>query len=122
MLVFLRVFLVLYGVIALATGVGVVLEPYDGVTAPFEDNSHRFIGAIWASMAPAFFYVAWKPSETALMRFLLLALFVGGVVRAAALVHYAPDAAIIAVTLLELVPTPVMWAFQAKLATSGRLR
>ncbi|MBI1394029.1 MAG: DUF4345 domain-containing protein [Alphaproteobacteria bacterium] len=120
MLIFIRIFLVLYGVIALATGAGVILEPYDGVMAPLEDNSHRFIGAIWASTALGFFYVMWKPSETALFRFLLIALFIGGIVRAAALVYYPPDPAIIALILLELIPTPIMWFFQSRLMNSGR--
>ncbi|GGD11649.1 DUF4345 family protein [Aquisalinus flavus] len=121
MLLFIRVFLVLYGIIAIATGIGVILEPYDGAIAPFEDNSHRFIGAIWASTALGFFYVTWKPAETGLFRFLLAALFLGGIVRAAALVLYAPDPAIIAIIALELIPTPLMWYFQSRLKKSGRI-
>ena len=121
MLLFIRVFLVLYGLIAVATGVSAFLEPYDGITEPFEDNSHRFIAAIWASTVLGFFYVAWRPSETALFRFLLSALFIGGVVRAGALVHYSPDLAIVAVILLELIPTPLMWAMQSSLMKSGRI-
>jgi len=35
-----------------------------------------------------FFYVAWHPSEMALFRFLLIAVFIGGLVRAYALRYY----------------------------------
>lgn len=118
MTVFIRLFLVLYGVIAAATGVGAMLEPYDGVTEPIADNSHRFIAAIWASTSLAFFYVAWKPTETALFRFLMIALFLGGIVRAAALVNYAPDTMLWALIGLELIPTPILWLLQARLMRS----
>ncbi|WP_375559004.1 DUF4345 family protein [Bernardetia sp. OM2101] len=85
------------------------------------DNSHRFIAAIWASLSLAFFYVAWSPSETTLFRFLMIALFIGGIVRAVALINYRPTPVIIAVILLELIPTPIMWWMHNKLITQGSL-
>jgi hypothetical protein len=86
-LIVIRIFLVLYGVIALATGVHAATGPYQASIAPMADNSHRFVAAIWGSTALAFFYTAWNPASTDLFRFLMIALFLGGIVRAAALVN-----------------------------------
>ncbi len=113
MLIIIRFFLVLYALIAIGTGALAISEQYNPSIAPFTDNSHRFIAAIWASTGLAFLYVAWQPSEVALFRFLMIALFIGGVVRAVALVHYPPNTAIIAVILLELIPTPILWWMHA---------
>jgi RNA polymerase sigma factor (sigma-70 family) len=89
MLLFIRIFLVLYGIIALGTGFLGISASFDPAKAPpMEDNNHRFVAAIWASMSLAFFYVAWHPSEVALFRFLMIALFIGGLVRASALRYY----------------------------------
>lgn len=121
MLLFIRIFLILYGVIALGTGFHAMTRAYDPDVAPMADNSQRFVAAIWASMSLAFFYTAWNPSSTDLFRFLMIALFIGGVVRAAALVHYAPTPAIIAVVLLELLPTPILWWMHARLSAAGTI-
>ncbi len=71
MLLFIRMFLVLYGLIALATGfMGITASFEASTTDPMLDNNHRFVAAIWASMSLAFFYVAWYPSEVALFQVL----------------------------------------------------
>lgn len=121
MLLLIRGFLVFYGIVALATGIWANLEPYDGVMAPFADNSRRFVAAIWASMALGFFYAAWKPDQTGLFRFLLVALLIGGVARTIALLHYPPEPAILGAMFIELVPPPILWLLQAKLMKSGRI-
>lgn len=118
MLLFIRIFLILYGLIAVGTGFHAMTGSYDPAVAPMADNSHRFIAAIWASLALGFFYCTWHPSEVALFRFLMIALFIGGIVRAAALVHYPASPIIIAVILLELIPPPIMWWMHAKLMVS----
>lgn len=119
MLLFIRIFLVLYGLIAIASGFKGMTVPYDSATAPFADNSHRFVATIWASTSLAFFYVAWHPSEVALFRFLMIALFIGGIVRAIALVHYPPSRLITAGILLEIIPTAIMWWMHTKLLNEG---
>lgn len=121
MLIVIRSLLVLYGVIAIATGSHAVTGPYDPAVAPMADNSHRFVAAIWASTSLAFFYTAWNPGAVELFRFLMIALFLGGIVRAAALVHYPPSAVLIAVILLELVPTPLLYWMHGRLLASGSL-
>lgn len=122
MLLFIRVFLVLYGLIAAATGfMGVTAKYNSAVTDPMKDNNHRYVAAIWMATSLAFFYVAWNPSETALFRFLMVAVFIGGLVRAAALVNYPATPFFIFLILIELIPTTLMLWFQAKLLNSGSL-
>ena len=116
MLIFIRIFLVLYGVIAIGTGLHAITGAYQPEVAPMADNSHRFVAAIWASMSFAFFYTAWKPASVDLFRFAMFALMVGGVVRTIALVNYPIDALILAGILLELVPPPIMLWMHTKLA------
>ncbi len=121
MLLIIRSFLVLYGLIAIGSGFHAMSGPYDSAIEPMADNSHRFIAAIWASMALGFFYCVWDPSEVALFRFLMIALFIGGIVRALALINYSPTPIIWAVILLELIPTPILWFMHSKLLNSGGL-
>ncbi|MEQ8703259.1 MAG: DUF4345 family protein [Phaeodactylibacter sp.] len=122
MLLFIRVFLVLYGLIAAATGfMGATAKYNSAVTDPMTDNNHRYVAAIWMATSLAFFYVAWNPSETALFRFLMVAVFIGGLVRAAALVNYPATPFFIFLILIELIPTTLMLWFQAKLLNSGSL-
>lgn len=118
MLLFIRIFLILYGFIALGTGFLGISAAYNG-EAPMTDNNHRFVAAIWASMSLAFFFCAWQPSETVLFRFLMIAIFTGGIVRALALINYAPSPAIIVGIVLELIPTPILWYMHSKLITEG---
>ncbi len=121
MLLFIRILLVLYGVIAAATGFMGATASFDASTAPMLDNNHRFVAAIWASMSLAFFYVAWNPSETALFRFLMIAVFIGGLVRAFALVNYKPTPFLIFGILIELIPTALMFWMHTKLLNSNSL-
>ncbi|MDP5172143.1 MAG: DUF4345 domain-containing protein [Bacteroidia bacterium] len=110
-----RGFLILYGLIALVTSVNSMTGPYDPAIAPMADNSHRFIAAMWGSMSLGFFYCAWNLNEIALFRFLMIALFIGGIVRAVALVHYSPTPIIWAVIALELIPPPILWYMHSQL-------
>jgi hypothetical protein len=122
MLLFIRIFLVLYGLIAAATGfMGATAKYNSAATDPMTDNNHRYVAAIWMATSLAFFYVAWNPSETALFRFLIVAVFIGGLVRAAALVNYPATPFLIFLILIELIPTALMLWFQAKLLNSGSL-
>ena len=121
MILFIRIFLVLYGIIAAATGFLGVTASFDPTESPAMDNNHRFISAIWASMSIAFFYVAWNPSEVALFRFLMLALFIGGIVRALALRNYPATPFLIFGILIELIPTALMFWMHTKLLQNGSL-
>lgn len=114
MLIFIRFFLIIYGLIAIATGINAMTESYQTGVEPMADNTHRFLASIWASMGLALFYAAWKPTETTLFRFLMIALFIGGLARAIALVNYKPTPIIIVIVLLELIPTPILWYVHSK--------
>ncbi|NJO90937.1 MAG: DUF4345 domain-containing protein [Chloroflexia bacterium] len=85
------------------------------LTDPMTDNNHRYVAAIWMATSLAFFYVAWNPSETALFRFLMIALFIGGIVRAAALVNYPATPFLIFLIAIELIPPALMLWFHSKL-------
>lgn len=122
MLLFIRIFLVFYGLIAAATGFMGTTAAYDpAVTDPMTDNNHRYVAAIWMATSIAFFYVAWNPSETALFRFLMVAIFIGGVVRAAALINYPATPFLIFLILIELVPTVLLLWMHNKLLNAGSL-
>ncbi|MCB1199751.1 MAG: DUF4345 family protein [Leptospiraceae bacterium] len=122
MLLFIRIFLILYGVIALATGFMGITASYDATTSlPVLDNNHRFVASIWASTSLAFFYVALNPSEVALFRFLMIALFIGGVIRSLALINYSPTPFMIFGIAIELIPTTLMFWMHTKLLNEGSL-
>ncbi len=121
MLLFIRIFLVLYGVIALGTGFLGVSAPFDAASTPAADNNHRFVAAIWAAMSVAFFYVAYAPSEVSLFRFLMLAVFIGGLVRTYGLRYYAASPLLIFGILIELIPTVILFWMHTKLLNEGTL-
>ncbi len=122
MLLFIRIFLILYGLIAAATGFMGITAKYNAtVTDAMTDNNHRYVAAIWMATSLAFFYVAWNPSETALFRFLMVAVFIGGIVRAAALLNYPATPFLIFLIAIELIPTALMLWFQTKLLNAGSL-
>ncbi|MGF1556310.1 DUF4345 family protein [Paucihalobacter sp.] len=122
MLLFIRIFLILYGIIAIGSGFLGMTTPFDpSVTDAMQDNNHRYVAAIWASTSIAFFYVAYNPSEVALFRFLMIALFIGGVVRALALINYPPTPVIIFGIFLEIVPPIIMFLMHNKLINTGKI-
>lgn len=122
MLLFIRIFLILYGLIAAATGfMGTTAKFNAAVTDAMTDNNHRYVAAIWMATSLAFFYVAWNPSETALFRFLMVAVFIGGIVRAAALLNYPATPFLIFLIAIELIPTALMFWMHNKLLGNGTL-
>jgi hypothetical protein len=122
MLLFIRVFLMLYGVISFATGLMGAFASYNSDTADsMQDNNHRFVAAIWASMSLAFFYLALNPSEVALFRFLMIAVFIGGLFRAYGLRFYPASPFIVFGILIELIPTALMLCMHTRLLNSGSL-
>lgn len=122
MLLFIRIFLVLYGLIAAATGfMGTTAVYNPNITEAMTDNNHRYVAAIWMATSLAFLYVAWNPSETALFRFLMIAVIIGGIVRAAALLNYPATPFLIFLIAIELIPTALMLWFHTKLLNAGSL-
>ncbi len=121
MLLFIRVFLVLYGLIAAATGFMGITAKFDATVDAMIDNNHRYVAAIWMATSLAFFYVAWNPSETALFRFLMIAVFLGGIVRAVALINYPATPFLIFLIAIELIPIVLMFWMPNKLLTSKAL-
>jgi hypothetical protein len=122
MLLSIRIVLILYGVIALGTGFLGINAAYDASTiTPAQDNNRRFVAAIWASMSFAFFYTARNPTEVALFRFLMIAVFIGGLVRAYGLRYYPPSPFLIFGILIELIPTALLLWMHTKLLNSGSL-
>jgi len=122
MLLFIRLFLFLYGLIAAATGfMGITAKFDSAVTDAMTDNNHRYVAAIWMATSLAFFYVAWNTSETALFRFLMIALIIGGIVRAASLINYPATPFLIFLIAIELIPPVLMLWFHTKLLNSGLL-
>lgn len=122
MLLFIRIFLILYGLIAAATGfMGSTASYNPAAIDAMTDNNHRYVAAIWMATSLAFFYVAWVPSEVALFRFLMFAVFVGGVVRAAALINYPATPFLIFLILIELIPTVLLLWMHNKLLNASLL-
>lgn len=122
MLLFIRIFLILYGLIAAATGFMGTTAKYNAtVTDAMTDNNHRYVAAIWMATSLAFFYVAWNPSETALFRFLMIAVIIGGIVRAVSLINYPATPFLIFLIAIELIPTALMLWFHTKLLNAGSL-
>jgi len=122
MLLFIRIFLILYGIIAAITGfMGATAKFNSTIIDAMTDNNHRYVAAIWMATSLAFFYVAWNPSQTALFRFLMVAVFIGGIVRAAALINYPVTPFLIFLILIELIPTSLMLWFHTKLLNAGSL-
>lgn len=122
MLLFIRIFLVLYGLIAAATGfMGATAKFNAALTDAMTDNNHRYVAAIWMATSLAFFYVAWNPSETALFRFLMIAVFIGGIVRAISLINYPATPFLIFLIAIELIPTALMFWMHNKLLGNGTL-
>jgi hypothetical protein len=85
------------------------------------DNNHRFVAAIWMATSLAFLYVAWNPSEIALFRFLMIAVFIGGIIRIYGLQFYSATPTIIFGILIELIPTAIMLWMHTKLLNAGEI-
>jgi len=117
-----RLMLVLYGIVAAVTGGRAATASYDAEgSSPMQDSNHRFIAAVWASTALAFFYTAWNPSEVALFRFLMVAVFIGGLLRAYGLRFYAASSFVVMGILIELVPTALLFWMHTKLLNADSL-
>ncbi|MGB5982994.1 MAG: DUF4345 family protein [Nonlabens sp.] len=109
-----QIFLVLYALIALVTGYIGITAAHDATLNAMTDNSHRFTAAIWAAMALGFMYCVFNPDETTLFRFLMICLFIGGLVRAISLRFYPATPMLIFAIVMELVPPPILWCLHSR--------
>lgn len=109
-----RVFTFLLGVIGLATGGASVLSGLADAT-PALDNTFRFQAGIWMAVGLGLLHsaVAYEKSEQ-LFRFLMQALIVGGLARAVGLLDYAPERAVVAPIIIELVVPTLLLVLRAK--------
>lgn len=110
-------FCVLFGLIAFATGGGVMLGGAEAGADPMMDNTFRFLAAIWVGVGVGFFVCAWRyRTETTLFRVLMVALFLGGIGRSIGLLYYPVTTELIVLIALELVPPLFLVPMQAALA------
>ncbi|WP_081820655.1 DUF4345 domain-containing protein [Sediminibacter sp. Hel_I_10] len=116
--IIIQVFLVLYGIIALITGFMGITAKYDPSINVMADNSHRFVAAIWAATAIGFVYCAFNLNETALFRFLIISLVIGGIVRASSAFLYHLTPFIIFGIFLEVVVPPILWYLQSNISSN----
>ncbi len=107
--IIIQVFLCLYGIIALITGVLGITTKYDSEVDIMTDNNHRFVSSIWAATSIGFFYCVFHLGETSLFRFLMLTLVIGGLVRTACAFLYKLTPKILFGIFLEIVPPPILW-------------
>jgi hypothetical protein len=90
MLITARILTGLLALIALGTGLKGSLSGLEITeAAPIVDNTFRYYAGVWAGVGVGLAYcVAYMPSATELLRFLMLAIFIGGVARAIGLSTY----------------------------------
>jgi len=85
---------------------------------PLVDNVMRFLGAVMFTLGLGFIYcLSDVQNKTELFRFLLLALFLGGLARLFGWAQSDVVLASIASTAIELVFPPVMYFLQSRLTT-----
>ena len=120
----LRVLLTVLGVVAIVTGLLVViggsgvLPGEKGAIGATAESELRFFAAFWVAFGAFALYVAPRAAvETTLLRIVALAIFAGGVGRALAWLSAGPPHPLFAIlTVAELAGPPLLVAWQARLA------
>ena len=83
---------------------------------PFVDNVMRFLGALMFTLGLGFVYALFDvQNKTVFFRFLLLAIFLGGLVRLFAWSQLGVVLATIPSTAIELIFPPIMYYLQSRL-------
>jgi len=88
-----RIMAALLTLIAFGIGSTSVMKGLGGTNAaPLVDNSFRFFAGIWFAFGFGLLYcLIHVEKSTLLLRFLMLAIFMGGIARAIGLMHYSPE-------------------------------
>lgn len=122
MLIVARILTGLLALIALGTGIKTVLGGLAEVALAPQvlDNTFRYYAGVWAGVGVGLAYcVAFMREQTTLLRFLLLAVFLGGVARAVGMTAYdAIETKFIVGTLIETILPLIIVGFQARSASS----
>jgi len=105
MLMFLRIGAAFFALVGTLTGLKAVAGGLNLThVAPQTDNDFRFFAASWLAVGLGF---AWSLTDLAahasMFRFLLVAVFLGGIARAAGWASYPPDKRMIVAVVLEFV-------------------
>ena len=116
--------LVLGGMVGFAEIVGVSLgNVTESAGYPVVDNVMRFLGGLMFTMGLGFGYCLFDvQNKTVFFRFLLLAIFLGGLVRLFAWSQLGVVQATIPSTAIELIFPPLMYYFQSKLTADIHTR
>lgn len=119
MLVIARIGTALFALIALATGGKAAFGGLGLAEAAHQlDNDHRFYAGIWLAVGLGLAYcVPFLTQSTALFRFLMASIMVGGVTRAVGWTQYPPDRRMIVAVAIELVVPVILMVLQARTAS-----
>ena len=110
--------IVLGGMIGLAeiVGAGSLGDVAEAAGYPLVDNVMRFLGAVMFALGLGFIYSLFDvQNKTVFFRFLLLAIFLGGLARLFAWSQSGVVLATIPSTAIELIFPPVMYYLQSRL-------
>jgi len=89
MLIAARILTGLLALIALGTGLKGSFSGLEVEATAVVDNTFRYYAGVWAGVGVGLAYcVAYMPQATDLLRFLMLAIFIGGIARAIGLTTY----------------------------------
>ncbi len=112
-----RVLTALFALIALATGALAVVGGIAETSVPvLVDNEFRFFAGIWFAAGLGLAYCAATITEsTKLFRFLMIAIFIGGIARAIGLTEYSPERKMIVGIAIETVLPSLLLIMQSRI-------
>ena len=117
MLVATRILASLFALIALGTGFkDVFLGLVDVDAAAVVDNTFRYYAGIWAAVGLGLVWCVVRIREsTQLFRFLLIAIFIGGIARAIGLLDVPLERPIAVGIAIETILPVVLWFMQSRI-------
>lgn len=112
----------LCALVVLTSGARAVWFGLDGTASDLLDNHYRFYAGVWVALGLALLWCAANlERSTALFRFALGAVMLGGVARLVGLSAYPPDREMVAALVVEFVLPPVLFTLHAlALRATGR--
>ncbi len=117
--------IVLGGMTGLAkiVGAGSLGNVTEAAGYPLVDNVMRFLGAVMFALGLGFIYSLFDvQNKTVFFRFLLLAIFLGGLARLCAWSQSGVVLATIPSTAIELIFPPLMYYLQSRLTANALLK